>query len=322
MQYRTLGRTGWKVSAIGLGAWAIGGPFRSKNQVLGWGQVDDSESIRAISRARDRGVNFFDTADIYGLGHSEELLGKALRGSWDGCHLATKVGRVMLSDGTFTQDFSPKRIPQACEASLRRLKKETLDLFQLHNPSLEVIQSGEIFEALDDLKAAGKICYYGVSIGTEEEALAVLSDGRAATLQVRYNLLQQAMAERVLPLALERNVGIIARVPLEFGLLSGKFTPDTRFAANDHRSERYPKQVLTKEMAKVDKLRFLADGRKGKPAQAALRFVLSNPAVGTTIPGAKTPAQVEENCEAGDGQLLEPQEISRIRELYAQNFGI
>ena len=322
MQYRTLGKTGWKVSAVGLGTWAIGGPFRAKNKVLGWGQVDDSESLRAIARARDRGVNFFDTADIYGLGHSEELLGKALRGSWDGCYLATKVGRVMLPDGTFTQDFSPKRIPQACEASLRRLQKETLDLYQLHNPSSEVIQSGEVFAALDDLKAAGKIRYYGVSIGTDKEALAVLKDGRAATLQVRYNLLQQAMAERVLPLAWGKNVGIIARVPFEFGLLSGKFTPDTQFPADDHRSERYPKPVLAKELAKVDQLGFLADGCNGKLAQAALRFVLSHPAVGTTIPGAKTPAQVEENCAAGDGRLLEPQELARIRELYAANFSL
>lgn len=316
MQYRVLGRTGLRVSEIGLGTWAMGGPAEVDGKPIGWGEADDTASLDALERAHELGVNFFDTADVYGFGHAEELLGRAFGGHWDGCYVGTKVGNVRSPGGRTEKNFSREYILRACEESLRRLRKDSIDLYQLHNPSLEVIRSGDWPETMEELRAAGKIRFYGVSITTVEEARAFLDRDCGHTIQLVYNLLRQEMTE-VFPIAQRKNIGVIARVPLWYGLLTGKFTSETRFPANDHRSQRLAGDVLVTELRKVEKLKFLVQPNRTM-AHAALKFILSNPAVSCTIPGGRSARQVEENCAASDGKLLSGEELDRVRQLWQQ----
>lgn len=318
MQYRVLGRTGLRVSEISLGTWAMGGPAEIDGKQIGWGAADDAGSLSALHRAQELGVNFFDTADVYGFGHSEELLGQAFGGHWDGCYVATKVGNVRAPGGLTQKNFSKGYILHACEASLHRLRKDTIDLYQLHNPSLDVIQQGDWPEVMEELVHAGKVCFYGVSITTREEARAFLERGAGHTIQLVYNLVRQEMAELFAELA-SANIAVIVRVPLYYGLLTGKFTPETRFPADDHRAERLPPDVLAAELRKIEKLKFLVQGSRTL-AQAALKFILSHPAVSTVIPGGRSVRQVEDNCAASDGELLTREELDRIQALWASGF--
>ena len=320
MQYRFLWRTGLRVSEIGLGTWAMGGPTEVDGKPIGWGPADDAQSLRALQRARELGVNFFDTADVYGFGHAEELLGQAFGGRWEGCHVATKVGNVRAPGGRTEKNFSREYILRACEESLRRLRKDTIDLYQLHNPSLDILRSGDWPDTLEELRAAGEIRFYGVSITTVEEAKAFLDRDSGDTIQLVYNLLRQEMAE-MFPLTQRKGIGVIARVPLFYGLLTGKISPDTRFPPDDHRSARFPADVLVTELRKVEKLKFLVHPNRTL-AHAALKFILSHPAVSCTIPGGRNERQVEENCCASDGHLLSREELDRIQALRAGDLGI
>ena len=303
MKYRRLGRTNLRVSEVGFGAWAIGGPVDVAGKPFGWGPADERLSTTAIRRALDLGVNFFDTADVYGLGRSEEILGKVLKGR--DVVIATKAGNIRNESGQAGKNFSKEYLVGAVEGSLKRLRRETLDLFQLHNPSEEELRRGDCLEALELIRETGKVRYTGVSINKPEEGLAVLNGPLSVdSLQLVYNLLKLQMAERVLPMALEEDVGVISRVPFQYGLLTGKFERGVRFPKDDHRSWTLAPEVIEQGVGLLEALSPHLQQHNLTAAQHALKFVLAHPAVSLTIPGARTPNQVESNVSASDGAPL------------------
>jgi len=306
MEYRILGRTGLKVSAVGLGTMVHAGHF---------GPMDDSESIGAIDAALELGVNFIDTSDAYGAGYSETLLGKALKGRRDKVILATKGGNVMTGPDRGKRNFSPDYIGRVMEESLKRLQTDTIDLYQLHNPTVDVIRSDGIWELLERRKNEGKIRYYGVSINKMEEGVAAVEGGRSDTIQIEYNLLDQSAAEAVFPLAQKANVGVIARAPLRRSLLTGKLTlaDQKRFQGEDVRARNFAGEIFKKELDKVERLRFLAKADRSM-AQAAIAFCLAHPAVSVVIPGGRNATQVRENVGAVERKLA-AQELARVSEL-------
>ncbi len=308
MKYRTLGRTGLSVSEVGFGAWAIGG--------TSYGPTRDENSLEALATAWEHGVNFFDTADTYGHGHSEELIGKFLKGKRDKAVIATKVGWDFYHGGS-KKNFDFDYIRFACGESLRRLGTDRVDLYQLHNPKLEQIESGEIFQVLNELKKAGKIRFYGVSVHTPAEALAVIRSGKADTVQLIFNLIDQRPVDEVFPLALEKKIGIIAREPLACGFLTGKYSVDTRFSKDDHRN-RWPREKLTVDLQKLDRIKSVLPASRVSLVQSALEFILNFEAVSAVIPGAKTKAQVLEHVKASEDPRLRAQEISLLRDLYGR----
>lgn len=321
MEYRMLGRTGLRVSAVGFGAWAIGGPSKLGSMEIGWGDVDDAMSLWAIEAAYDAGVNFFDTADVYGAGRSEVLIGKALKPRRDRVVIATKVGNRTTPAGEWVKDFSKQWITQAIDSSLTRLGMDYVDLYQLHSGTDTSQYRGETFEALDALKTAGKIRYYGISVGPCAHGPWVIRNTTADTIQVVYNMLEREPEAELLPLAQARGIGIVARVPLASGFLTGKFTADTQFATNDHRFRNFPPEKLRSTLAQVGKLRFLTDGKSRTLAQAALQYCLSHPAVSTVIPGAKTPDQAGANASAADADHLTAEDLARVRAVLADEGG-
>jgi len=321
MHYRMLGRTGLQVSEVGFGAWAIGGPAKLGEVEIGWGEVDDALSLRAIDAAYDAGVTFFDTADVYGTGRSEVLIGKALKSKRDRAVIATKVGNRTSADGQWVKDFSKSWISEAIDASLTRLGTDYVDLYQLHSGTDTAQYRDETFEALEALKAAGKIRHYGISVGPCAHGPWVIRNTSAATIQVIYNMLEREPEAELLPLAKEKGIGIIARVPLASGFLTGKFTPETRFAPNDHRSRTYPPEKIRQMVAQVAKLGFLTQGKRKTLSQAALQYCLAHPAVSAVIPGAKMPEQARANAAASDGVLLTPDEVAQARAILAEEGG-
>lgn len=312
MQYRTLGRTGLRVSAIGLGTMVHAGHF---------GPMKDSESLSAIDAAIEVGVNFIDTSDAYGAGYSETLLGKALKGRRDKVILATKGGNVMVGPNRGKRIFSPDYIDGVLHESLKRLQTDWIDLYQLHNPDVEVIERGEVWEVLEKRKQEGKIRFYGVSINTMEEGIAAAKSSRSDTIQVEYNLLMQEPADKIFPLAQAANVGVIARVPLRRGLLSGKMTlaDRERFQGDDVRARSFAGDLLEKELAKVESLRFLVRDPVKSLAQAAIAFCLAHPAVSVTIPGARDDRQLRENAAAGDISIPD-QDLAKVVDLWRNGF--
>jgi aryl-alcohol dehydrogenase-like predicted oxidoreductase len=307
VQSRQLGRTGIRVSAIGFGAWAIGGPAEASGTPLGWGRTSDDESLAAIRRARDLGVTFFDTADSYGFGRSESLLGIVLGRNRQQVVIATKVGVVRTSAGDFRKDFSKQHIFHAVDGSLKRLRTDYIDLYQIHNPSIDDLAREEIQEAMEMLQDAGKIRSWGVSVSTPEEGIEIVRRGWSHVIQVLYNVLNQAPAINLLPLAKEKGYGIIARVPLASGLLTGKFRSNAAFPADDVRQNFLTPRRLEEAIDKVDEVRSIVGGSARSLAEAALQFVLANDAVSTTIPGARNVRQVETNVAAAEGAL--PREV-------------
>jgi aryl-alcohol dehydrogenase-like predicted oxidoreductase len=310
MHYRTLGRTGLQVSDVGFGAMTIGGEI--------FGSTDDQESLRALHHALDLGLNFIDTADAYGRGHSEELLAQVLKTRRKEVILATKGGnQFTVRQGL--RNFDPDYITSALEASLKRLQSETIDLYQLHNPSPEVMRQGAIFERLDRCKKEGKIRFCGVSLEKTADGLVAIETGKPDTLQVVYNILHQDPEERLFPLAQKENIGMIARVPLERGVLSGRFKSTAEFASKDWRRGVFPEEALAQVQAAIEQLAFLVKGEVGSLTQAALRFILSHPAVATVIPGIRTVQQVEDNV-AVSGKALSADDVERLRDLSASEF--
>jgi len=310
MHYRTLGRTGLRVSDVGFGAMTIGGEV--------FGATDDQESLRALHRALDLGMNFIDTADAYGRGHSEKLLAQVLKTRRNEVVLATKGGnQFTVRQGL--RNFDPDYITSALEASLKRLQIETIDLYQLHNPSQEVMRRGEIFAWLDRCKREGKIRFYGVSLEKTEDGIVAIETGKPDTLQVVYNILHQDPEEKLFPLAQRENIGILARVPLERGVLSGRFKSTAEFAQKDWRRGVFSDEGLTQTQAAVEKLGFLVKDDVPNLAEAALRFILSHPSVSTVIPGIRTVQQVESNL-AVSGKTLPASDLASLRELYQSDF--
>ena len=315
MQYRMLGRTGWRVSDVSFGAWAIGGS---------WGDVDDAESMRALNAAIDAGVNFIDTADVYGMGRSERLIAQLKRERKETIVVATKAGR-RLSPHT-PDGYIKQNLTAFIEDSLRNLATDCLDLVQLHCPPTEVYYRPEVFSALDDLVSAGKIRFYGVSVEKVEEALKAIEFPNVQTVQIIFNCFRQRPADRFFSEAKQRQVGILARVPLASGLLTGKLRRDSQFAADDHRNfNRHGEQFDAGEtFAGVDydtALEAVEEIRRVLPAgvsmaQFALRWILMFDAVSCAIPGGKRPEQVAENCGASDLPPLSREQMEAVAKIY------
>jgi aryl-alcohol dehydrogenase-like predicted oxidoreductase len=317
MEYRTLGRTGWKISAISFGAWAIGGT---------WGAVDDKASIAALHRALDLGVNFFDTADVYGDGHSEMLLAQLRHERREPFYVATKAGRRL--DPHVAGGYNRQNLTAFVERSLQNLEIEALDLLQLHCPPTEVYYRPEVFGVLEDLVQAGKLRYYGVSVEKVEEALKAIEYPGVQSVQIIFNIFRQRPAELFFGEAQRRQVGILARLPLSSGLLAGKLTRTSTFAADDHRAfnrqgaafdrgETFSGLDYKLGLQAVEALRPLVPPG-ATLAQMALRWILMFPAVTCAIPGARRPAQVEENLQATDLPPLTEAMLAQIRAIYDQ----
>jgi aryl-alcohol dehydrogenase-like predicted oxidoreductase len=274
---------------------------------LGWGRTNDDDSLAAIRRARDLGVTFFDTADSYGFGRSESLLGIVLSRKRQDVVIATKVGVARDADGRLLKDFSSAHISHAVDGSLKRLRTDYIDLYQLHNPAVSDLQRDDIHEAMDRLQEVGKIRFWGVSITTPEEGIEIINRGWGYALQVLYNVLNQAPATELFPLAKEKGYGIIARVPLASGLLSGKFRGDTVFPTDDVRQNFLTPKRLEEVIPRVDEAKSIIGGTARSLAEGALRFVLADDAVSTTIPGMRNVRQVEMNVGADEVRV--PQDV-------------
>lgn len=318
MQYRDLGKTGLRVSEIGFGAWAIGGGFEIGGKGIGYGATDDETSIRAIHRALDLGVNLYDTADAYGAGHSESLLGKALQGKWSSCYVATKVGNERRDPLPGRKNFTRDYILSACERSLKRLRKDVIDLYQLHNPPPEVGDGDEVFETLSILREQGKIRFVGVSVTTPAEGVSYIRRGVVDCLQIYYNAQTREAETELFPLCAREKIGTLIRAPLSSGILAAKFTKDTVFPPDDHRGNWLKGELLARAVAEAEALRKAAAPLP--PAEAALRFILNQPAVTCIIVGAKTPEQVERNCAASDGKGLATPVENAIRAVLPGDF--
>jgi aryl-alcohol dehydrogenase-like predicted oxidoreductase len=300
------------VGEVGFGAWALGGD---------WGEVDERDGIAAVERALAAGVNLFDTADVYGAGRSEEILGRVI-GARDDVSIATKVGRPELDDPA---TYSWESVRRRCEASLQRLRREAIDLYQLHTPPTDVLAGGEAWESLRRLRDEGKVRAFGASVESVEQGLIAIERG-AQTLQVIFNVFRQNPVDELFPVALERRVGILARIPLASGLLAGKFTKNSTFSPDDHRSfnregaafnvgETFAGLPFDAGVDLAHELRWIADGR-GSMARAAVRFVLDHDAVSSVIPGGKNIEQVEENLGGAEVAPFSEEERARLRSFY------
>ena len=317
MEYRQLGKTHMKISELSFGTWAIGGA---------WGKTNDKESLEGLARAMDAGVNFFDTADVYGDGHSEELLAKATKGKEDQIYVATKFCRA--GDIHDPANYSYESVSNYVENSLKRLQRDQLDLIQIHCPPIEILRDGAVFEVLDKLQEQGKIRHYGVSVETVEEGLLSMENPNVATLQVIFNIFRQKPIEELFPIAKEKNVGILARVPLASGLLTGKFSKDHTFEQDDHRNfnkdgdafnvgETFAGIEFKKGVELSRQLDWIAEGR-GNMTRAALKWILHHDAVTSVIPGFKTVKQVEDNLKAIEVPAFTEEELEQLRQFYVK----
>ncbi|MFZ1040123.1 MAG: aldo/keto reductase [Anaerolineales bacterium] len=318
MEYRTLGKTGWKVSAVSFGAWAIGAD---------WGKVNDKDSLDALNRAIDLGVNFIDTADVYGDGRSERLIAQLKRDRREKIFIATKAGRRLnphTADG-----YNRKNLTRFVERSLKNLRTDALDLVQLHCPPTEVYYRPEVFGVLDDLVQQGKLRNYGVSVEKVEEALKAIEYPNVKTVQIIFNIFRQRPAELFFEQAKKRKVGILARVPLASGMLTGKMKPNTKFESDDHRKfnrhgesfdrgETFSGVDYRTGLEAVEEIKRLVP-HSMSPTQFALRWILMFDAVTCAIPGAKTPAQAEENFSAADLPSLSKKTMANVKRIYDEH---
>jgi aryl-alcohol dehydrogenase-like predicted oxidoreductase len=318
MQYRTFGRTGWQVSEVGFGAWAIGGS---------WGSVSEADAIAALHAALDQGVNFIDTADVYGDGRSERLIAQVLKERSEPIHVVTKAGRRL--DPHVAEGYNRKNLTAFIERSLKNLDVETLDLVQLHCPPTEVYYTPAVFGILDDLAQAGKIRHYGVSVEKVEEAIKAIQYPNVQSVQIIFNMFRQRPAELFFELAQKAQVAILARVPLASGLLTGKMTRHTTFPQDDHRNfnrhgeafdvgETFAGVDYETGLEVIEELRSLVPNG-ATMAQFALRWILMFDAVSTVIPGAKNRRQATDNAQAADLPPLSSQVMSKIKAIYDDN---
>jgi aryl-alcohol dehydrogenase-like predicted oxidoreductase len=315
MHYRELGRTGWRVSDVSFGAWAIGGA---------WGSVDDTESLAALNQAIDSGVNFIDTADVYGGGHSERLIAQLKRDRKEEILVATKAGR-RLSPHT-ADAYNEQNLTGFIEDSLRNLSTDCLDLVQLHCPPTDVYYRPAVFDALDRLMQAGKIRHNGVSVERVEEGLKAIEFPNVQTVQIIFNCFRHRPAELFFARAREKRVGILARVPLASGMLTGKLTRDSQFEKDDHRNfnrhgeafdqgETFSGVDYEVALAAVEEIRRCLPAGMSM-AQLALRWILMFDAVTCAIPGGKRPRQVADNCAASDLPRLPPETMAALARIY------
>jgi aryl-alcohol dehydrogenase-like predicted oxidoreductase len=315
VHYRALGRTGWKVSEISFGAWAIGGD---------WGTVDDRESLKTLHRAIECGVNFIDTADVYGSGRSERLVAQLKRERKDPIIVATKAGRRLPAQTA--EGYSRRNLTAWVEDSLRNLSTEALDLLQLHCPPTAVYYAPEIFGILDDLVKAGKVRFYGVSVERVEEGLKALEYPNVQTVQIIFNCFRMRPSELFFEQAKQRKTGILARVPLASGLLTGKMNRQSEFSPEDHRNfnrrgeafdvgETFSGVNFETALSAVDEIRPLVP-TGWTMAEFALRWILMFDAVTCAIPGGKRQDQVAENCRASDREPLAPEVMASVESVY------
>ncbi len=320
MNYRKLGSRGLQVSTIGFGAWAIGG--------MNWGETDDNVSINALNEAIDHGVTLIDTADVYGFGHSEELIARVIkdRGK-NNIVIATKAGNDFYHAtseddrgyGPIKQTYTKEYIIFAAEKSLKRLGVEAIDILQLHSGSLENIERDEPWLALEQLKKDGKILHAGWSVQSFQETnhahLLDLHHDILDVIQVRYNLLEREAEKVLFSKAIQYGIGVIVRIPILFGLLTGKFNAQSRFSEDDHRSMNLSPEKLKTYLAELEKLQFLFDEYPDQTkTQVSLRFCISHPACHTAIPGAKTASQVAENCASSDFGPIPQETLALLNE--------
>ena len=315
MKYRKLGKTGFKVSEVSYGGWAIGGS---------WGPVDDEQSRQALQTALDNGINFFDTADVYGDGHSEKLIGAMNQKTDQEIYIATKAGRRL--DPHVAKGYNRENLRSFVRRSLENLQVDKIDLLQLHCPPDEVFNNKEVFKALDEMVADGMIANYGVSVEKVSQALKALEYDNLATIQIIYNMFRHKPADELFDKAKKKNVGIICRVPLASGLLTGKFDKDSTFAEDDHRNFNRDGEAFDKgeTFAGVDfelGLKAVEEIKEIKPdgltmAQFALKWILMNEAVSCVIPGGKKPWQVEDNAKASEADDLSEEVMSEIDRIY------
>ena len=315
MNYRELGRTGWKVSEISFGAWAIGGA---------WGQVSDEESLAALNQAIDSGINFLDTADVYGSGRSHRLISQLKKSRKEEIIVATKVGRRLIKQ--VVEGYSRANITSWIEDNLRDLETETLDLVQLHCPPTDAYYQPEIFGVLDDLVKAGKIRFYGASVERVEEAIKAIEYPNLQSIQIIFNCFRQRPAELFFAQAKQKRVAILARVPLASGLLTGKFSPQTEFAADDHRNfnrkgasfdvgETFSGVDYLVALEAVEEIRTLLPAGVSM-SQFALRWILMFDAVTCAIPGGKRPSQVADNALASALPPLTSEVMAKVTSIY------
>ncbi|MBM7654970.1 aldo/keto reductase [Neobacillus cucumis] len=317
MNYRELGNSGIKISEVSFGTWAIGGA---------WGKTSDEEALKSLEYAMEQGVNFFDTADVYGDGHSEELLAKATKGKEDQIYIATKFCRQ--GDIFDPVNYSYEKVSSYCEDSLHRLKREAIDLYQIHCPATEVLKDGKVFEVLDRLQREGKIRHYGVSVETVEEGLICLNNPNVKSLQIIFNIFRQKPLEELIPEANKKGVGLLVRLPLASGLLTGKFTQGHVFEEDDHRrfnengeefnvGETFAGLGFQKGVELADQLRWIAEGRPSM-ASAALRWILDCKEITCIIPGFKNIKQVEQNLTALDTKRFSKEEMRKLQSFYEE----
>jgi len=312
MQHRTLGRTGLKVASVGFGAWAIGGDM--------WGPQDDKVALGAIARAWDLGCNFFDTAAVYGDGHSEELIGRFMKETGHEPFIATKVPpknyRWPAGRGTpIREAFPAEWIISETEDSLRRLGVDRVDLQQLHVWDEAWAEQDEWCEALVRLREQGKVRFFGVSLNSHDpdSGVRLVESGRVDTVQVIYNIFEQSPEDRLFPAVMKHGVGVLARVPFDESSLTGKLTKETRFARGDFRASYFGGGKLAETVDRVEALRWLVPGHAASMPEAALRFCLSHEAVSTVIPGIRSVTQAEQNCAAADAGSLDPEALARLK---------
>lgn len=319
MNYRKFGDTDLKISEVGFGTWGIGGPAMAGDIPIGWGGVNDKTSVKALEKAYELGINFYDTADFYGLGHSEELLGQVF-GDRQDVIIASKVGHRLDENESIFVDYSKEHILRSCEQSLKRLQRDAIDFYQLHTAKVEHLENGECIEAMVMLKEQGKIRYWGVSLNTYNpfpEAEFIFRNEIGHGLQVVLNIINQRSIE-IIEQAYKHGMGIIARMPLQFGLLTGKFDKNTRFDEDDHRHFRLKPPILEVSLNALEEVWPLTEKYGVTKTELALSFILSFDEVSTVIPGIKTPEQAVKNtCRI---VRLSRRDRNRIQTLYDKKF--
>ncbi len=317
MNYRRLGKTNFEVSEVSLGTWQLG---------EGWGRVSEQDAAGLLRAAIDRGINFFDTADVYGDGRSERLIAQVLGKRSEKIYVATKAGRRLqphTADG-----YNRENLSAFVERSLMNLERDALDLLQLHCPPTEVYYRPEVFDALEELKRAGKILHYGVSVEKVEEAIKATEYPGVATVQIIFNIFRQRPKELFFPLAQKRDVGILVRLPLASGLLGGKITRETQFTADDHRSynrsgERFDRGEtfsgldLDVALDAVEQLRQIIP-TDDSMAAFSMRWILQHPEVSCVIPGARRESQAIENVKASELPPLSAEQMEALTKIYQE----
>ena len=331
MRYRTFGATDLMASEVGFGVWTVGTPM--------WGVKDEAVGLRLLRQALDLGFTFFDTADVYGDGLGETILAKAFEGRREHVVYSTKFGYdfytypgVQPGQRERPQDWSPAYLRRACEASLRRLATDRIDLYQLHNPRIDTLHRDDLFAELERLKAEGKIRHYGATLGPAidirqvEEGRVCVAERRMIT-QIIYNMLEQQIGSPLISAAREHGVGLMARVPHSSGLLEGRYSRETTFDKDDHRffrinTDTRKKAWLDAGLKKVEQLGFLAEGKERTMAQAAIRWILAEPCFACVLPNIYNEGQLTEFAAASEAPDLTPEEVRRVNDLYARNFDL